>query len=75
MNDLWLDRIDAFTSESPLSLEEPNQAFQDLATALYHWGLIKPPVLGPPHSTSDEAEDEGVTVIAPIILGEMTGGN
>jgi len=54
--------------ESPLSPEALHQAFQDLALTLYHRGLIKPPVLGPSQLASGEAEDEGVTDIASIIL-------
>jgi len=54
--------------ESPLSPEALHQAFQDLASTIYHRGLIKPPVLGSAQLASGEAEDEGVTDIASIIL-------
>ena len=54
--------------ESPLSPEALHQAFQDLALTLYHRGLIKPPVLGPSQLASGEAEEEGVTDIASILV-------
>jgi len=54
--------------ESPLSPEALHQAFQDLASTLYHRGLIKPPVLGPSQLASGEAEEEGVTDIASILI-------
>ena len=54
--------------ENPLSPEALHQAFQDLASTLYHRGLIKPPVLGPAQLASGEVEDEGVTDIASILV-------
>jgi len=54
--------------ENPLSPEALHQAFQDLASTLYHRGLVKPPVLGSSQLASGEAEEEGVTDIASIIV-------
>ena len=54
--------------ENPLSPEALHQAFQDLASTLYHRGLIKPPVLGPAQLATGDAEEEGVTDIASIIV-------
>jgi actin-related protein 9 len=54
-------------SDNPLSPEALHQAFQDLASTLYHNGYVKPPVLGQSQLASGEAE-EGVTDIASIIV-------
>ena len=54
--------------ENPLSPEALHQAFQDLASTLYHRGLIKPPVLGQSQLASGEPEEEGVTDIASILV-------
>lgn len=54
--------------ENPLSPDALHRVFQDLASTLYHRGLIKPPVLGPSQLASGEAEDEGVTDIASILV-------
>ena len=54
--------------DNHLSPEALHQAFQDLASTLYHRGLFKPSVLGPAQLATGEVEDEGVTDIASIIL-------
>ena len=54
--------------ESPLSPAALHQVFQDLALTLYHRGLVKPPVLGPSQLATGEAEEEGITDIASILV-------
>lgn len=55
--------------ENPLSPEALHQVFQDLASTLYHRGLIKPPVLGSSQLATGEVEEEGViTDIASILV-------
>ena len=54
--------------ENPLSPEALHQTFQDLALTLYHRGLVKPPVLGPAQLASGEAEEEGITDVASILV-------
>ena len=53
--------------DNPLSPEALHQAFQDLASTLYHRGLVKPPVLGSSQLVTGEVEEEGITDIASIL--------
>ena len=54
--------------DNPLSPEALHQAFQDLASTLYHRGLVKPPVLGSSQLVTGEVEEEGITDIASILV-------
>lgn len=54
--------------ENPLSPEALHQTFQDLASTLYHRGLIKPPVLSSSQLSTGEVEEEGITDIASILV-------
>lgn len=55
-------------SDNPLSPEALHQVFQDLASTLYHRGLVKPPVLGSSQLATGEVEEEGIVDIASILV-------